>query len=414
MTDAANSREIRTIDLFAGCGGLTEGFRSFRPEGSTRSPYHPVAAVEMEHWAASTYLANFGADESAVDGSRVKVTWGKIESWDPRPFAGGAEVILGGPPCQGFSGLGNGDPKGEKNHLWQEYVSVVQTVKPKVFVMENVDRFLRSPEYEAMHEASKRGGALEDYHIETKVLNAADYGVAQRRRRVIVLATRHDLVEERGIPLLHPVATHAKPVKGEPAVSSDVNCKPWVTVGESVFASTRNLVVDRLDLPARSCENWDKVLPGPFRTSELHIGRQPTEHSLRRYRAIPEGGNRHDLPEELSTPNWIGHKSGSGDVMGRLRLNEPSVTIRTEFYKPEKGRYLHPTKDRPITHLEAAMIQGFPMDFKWCGSKAQIARQIGNAVPIGLGHVLAQRVYEYLTGTGDFAGPYQPMFPTLG
>ena len=411
MTDGATSREIRTIDLFAGCGGLTEGFRSFRPEGATRSPYHPVAAVEMELWAASTYRANFGADESIVDGSRVEVSCKKIEGWDPRPFAKAAEVILGGPPCQGFSGLGNGDPKGEKNHLWREYIRVVQTVKPKVFVMENVDRFLRSPEYEAMREARKPGGALEDYHIETRVLNAADYGVPQRRRRVIVMATRRDLVEERGLPLLHPEATHAKPLKGEPTVSSDVNCKPWVTVGEAVFASTPELV-DRLELPLRSCKNWGIELPGPFRTMELHVGRRPTEHSLRRYAAIPAGGNRHDLPEELSTVSWIGHKTGSGDVMGRLRSDEPSVTIRTEFYKPEKGRYLHPTADRPITHLEAAMIQGFPMDFKWCGSKAQIARQIGNAVPIGLGHVLARRVYEYLSGTGDFAGPYQPMFPT--
>lgn len=84
----------------------------------------------------------------------------------------------------------------------------------------------------------------------------------------------------------------------------------------------------------------------------------------------------------LSTDSWDKHDTGTGDVMGRLRLGEPSVTIRTEFFKPEKGRYLHPTEHRPITHYEAARIQGFPLDFRWCGSKTDIARQIGNAVPI--------------------------------
>jgi DNA (cytosine-5)-methyltransferase 1 len=82
--------------------------------------------------------------------------------------------------------------------------------------------------------------------------------------------------------------------------------------------------------------------------------------------------------------------------MGRLRLGEPSVTIRTEFYKPEKGRYLHPSEDRPITHFEAARIQGFPLEFRWCGTKTEIATQIGNAVPIPLGKAIAAAVHSFL------------------
>ena len=411
MTSGTTPREIRTIDLFAGCGGLTEGFRSFRPSGESRSPYRPVAAVEMEHWAAATYMANFGGDAAA--GEQVQVNCKKIEDWNPKPFANGADVILGGPPCQGFSGLGNGDPKGEKNHLWREYMRVVRTVEPKVFVIENVDRFLRSSEYADLFEASEKpDGELKNYHLETKVLNAADYGVAQRRRRVIVLATRRDVIAEHGgVPLRHPNPTHAKPKKGSPAVSSVPGLEPWISVGPAVFAKTDN-ATDYLDLPERVITLLDKELPGPYATSELHIGRTPSEHSLLRYAAIPAGGNRHDLPEELSTPNWIAHRTGSGDVMGRMHEDQPSVTIRTEFYKPEKGRYLHPSALRPITHLEAAMIQGFPLDFKWCGSKVQIARQIGNAVPIGLGRKLAEQIYNYLYGIGDLDKPYQPMIPT--
>ena len=94
--------------------------------------------------------------------------------------------------------------------------------------------------------------------------------------------------------------------------------------------------------------------------------------------------------------------------MGRLRWDDPSVTIRTEFFKPEKGRYLHPFADRPITHYEAALIQGFPKDFLWCGSKLQIARQIGNAVPVGLSRAIAGQLYDYLKATGRLPGRVMP------
>ncbi|NOW02225.1 DNA cytosine methyltransferase [Isoptericola chiayiensis] len=105
---------------------------------------------------------------------------------------------------------------------------------------------------------------------------------------------------------------------------------------------------------------------------------------------------RNAVLEYLSTPAWDRHNAGSGDVMGRLRRGAPSVTIRTEFFKPEKGRYLHPKEHRPITHYEAALLQGFPEDFLWCGSKTDIARRIGNAVPIPLGTAVAGAIHAYL------------------
>jgi DNA (cytosine-5)-methyltransferase 1 len=168
----------------------------------------------------------------------------------------------------------------------------------------------------------------------------------------------------------------------------------------------------------------DSVLPGVFTTSDLHFGRNPEPLSRARYRAIPKGGNRKNLTGKwytidkngeirifdtqnppgvrtlvhyLSTESWDNHNTGTGDVMGRLRLGEPSVTIRTEFFKPEKGRYLHPSDARPITHYEAARIQGFPLSFRWCGSKTDIARQIGNAVPIPLGTAIASAIHAYLS-----------------
>ena len=117
---------------------------------------------------------------------------------------------------------------------------------------------------------------------------------------------------------------------------------------------------------------------------DLHFGRRPTDESLARYRAVPPGGNRFDLQKnrpDLTPGCWVRKTSGGTDLFGRLWWDRPSVTIRTEFFKPEKGRYLHPDQDRPITHREAARIQSFPDDFRFVGTKLQIARQIGNAVP---------------------------------
>jgi site-specific DNA-cytosine methylase len=103
------------------------------------------------------------------------------------------------------------------------------------------------------------------------------------------------------------------------------------------------------------------------------LGRDYATESLERFGYIPEGGNRFNLPDRLKAPCWVNDKSGSGDVMGRMHWDKPSVTIRTEFFKPEKGDYLHPTEHRAITHLEAAKLQGFPDDRLWVGSKAAIA-----------------------------------------
>lgn len=132
---------------------------------------------------------------------------------------------------------------------------------------------------------------------------------------------------------------------------------------------------------------------------DLHFGRNPTPKSLARYRAVPPGGNRFDLQKNaphLMPPCWIKKASGGTDLFDRLWWNRPSVTIRTEFFKPEKGRYLHPSQHRPITHREAARLMGFPDDFVFKGTKTEIARQIGNAVPPDLGGAVATVAKQFL------------------
>ncbi|MEV6231037.1 DNA cytosine methyltransferase [Saccharopolyspora shandongensis] len=401
----ANPDRINVIDLFAGCGGFTQGFHEFVPPGATRSPFRTVGAVEWDIAAASTYAANFADEAGGTDNIFAGREYGDINHWDPRQIKAEVDVILGGPPCQGFSSLGKEDSDDPRNELWQQYMRVVNVLHPKVFVIENVDRFLTSRAYQefyaSLQNATERGGELRDYVLEEpRILNAADYGVPQARRRAIILATRRDLISQHpeGVGLRYPEPTHSKDVLQGldlPLSRGGKTLKPWVSVREVL--SQLEWEVNETSLPSDATENLlGKELPGPFLTDQLHIGRQPTPRSLKRYKAIPRGGNRHDLPVNLSTESWRRHRSGSGDVMGRLHWDRPSVTIRTEFFKPEKGRYLHPEANRPITHMEAALLQEFPADFKWHGSKIEIARQIGNAVPVGLARAIAGQVYSYL------------------
>jgi len=140
----------------------------------------------------------------------------------------------------------------------------------------------------------------------------------------------------------------------------------------------------------------DRELPGAFSPRELHFSRTYQRISRKRFAKIPEGGSRANLPDDLKAPCWRRHTTGSMDVMGRLHADRPSVTIRTEFFKPEKGRYLHPTENRAITHYEAALLQGFPDSHRFIGSRTAIARQIGNAVPIPLGAAIARQLLEVL------------------
>ena len=133
-----------------------------------------------------------------------------------------------------------------------------------------------------------------------------------------------------------------------------------------------------------------EILPDAPPPLDLHFGRNPTDLSRKRYRAVPPGGNRFDLPVKLTPGCWIRKTSGGTDLFGRLWWDRPCVTLRTEFFKPEKGRYLHPDQHRPITHREAARMQSFPDGFRFEGNKTEIAKQIGNAVP----PVLAARIAD--------------------
>ncbi len=358
------------IDLFAGCGGMTAGF--------VRHGFTPVLGVEHNLHAAATYAANHGEDH---------MHWGDIAEVadDDIPEA---DVVIGGPPCQGFSNLGSKDVDDPRNQLWKQYLRFVRIAHPQVFVIENVDRFHGSAEFQLLRDEADHG-MIADYELSYGLLLAADYGVPQRRTRTIVIGSRVGRID-------HPRPTHSRlPTCGDTS--------PWRTVRDAIAALPERPATT--ELPTATAEYFGRTVPGQFRWLDLHFGRNPRELSLQRYDCIPPGGGRFDLPDELLPRCWREKPTGTTDVMGRMRWDHPSLTIRTEFFKPEKGRYLHPQWDperaaqrvnRVITHLEAALLQDFPETFSWCGSKVQIAKQIGNAVPVGLAAAIAAHVRAHL------------------
>lgn len=338
-------------------------------------------AVEWDLHAAATYAANFG---------EAHTYWEDIARI-PNLDIPAVDAIIGGPPCQGFSNLGTRDVNDPRNKLWREYIRFVRHANPKVFVIENVDRFLASNEFAMLQAEVRPGGLLEGYELSPGLLLAADFGVPQRRKRAIVIGSRIGR-----IPLPEP--THARlPAAG--------GLPRWHGVRDVLAGLPERPAVTAL--PGSVVDFFGETVPGRFKSSDLHLGRNPTPLSLQRYRHVPPGGGRFDVPDELLPRCWREKKTGTTDVMGRMRWDEPSLTIRTEFYKPEKGQYLHPQwepgprghrVDRPITHQEASRLQSFPDSFEWCGTKIEIAKQIGNAVPPMLAEAIAHHLKPYLRG----------------
>lgn len=327
-----------------------------------------VWANDYNEAAAETYRTNFG---HCVPGDIVNLLD------DPEIEIPNADVVIGGPPCQGFSLLNKNKHADPRKQLWRPFFEVVLRSGAEVFVMENVPQLKDSPEHiEIQREAERHG-----FELASCILSASDYGVPQRRHRVFIVG-----------------CTFADPQTVFPPKRTHYNGSNGKI--RSLF-KTNGDYVDK-PLPWRTVRDVLEDLPDPEGTEvrtdnppfDLHFGRNPTPLSKKRYRAIPkEGMNRFDLQKrapELTPACWIRKTSGGTDLFGRLWWDRPAFTIRTEFFKPEKGRYLHPVKHRPITHREAARLQTFPDSFKFWGSKIEIAKQIGNAVP----PLLAARVAD--------------------
>ncbi len=349
------------IDLFSGAGGMSLGFSK-----QFGQPFRSVWANDFNQFCVDTYNENF--DSHCVCGDIVKIlAEGKIGI--PK-----ADVVIGGPPCQGFSLLNKNRENDPRKELWRPFLDVVQLSGASIFVMENVPQLLGTYEHGEIVGVAEALG----FKVWQDKLIAANYGVPQTRTRAFIIGCKF----ADPAVLFPPRKTHYNPdAKRKQITIENYLSKPekWKTVRDAV---------GELPPPVGTAIR-DEAPP-----LNLHFGRNPTELSKKRYRAIPkEGMNRFDLQRiapELTPKCWIRKKSGGTDLFGRLWWDRPAVTMRTEFFKPEKGRYLHPVQHRPITHREAARFQSFPDSFRFTGSKIEIAKQIGNAVP----PLLAARVAD--------------------
>lgn len=323
-------RTLTAVDLFSGCGGLSLGLR--------RAGFRVIAAVEKDKLAADTYKKNhpdvrmFTTDIRRLSAVRLR------KNLRLRP--GELALLAGCPPCQGFSAVrtlnGKRRAVGHGSNMVYHFLRFVRKLKPKAVMLENVPGLAGNWRLREMERDLRRLG----YQVKSKVLDAADYGVPQRRRRLILLAS----------------------TLGEPHFGRPVKQRRFV-----------RHAIGKLAPPGKSGDPCH----------DLRERRAP--HVLALIRKIPKnGGSREALGEGAQLAC---HRDFNGfkDIYGRMTWDQVSPTITGGCVNPSKGRFLHPTENRAITLREAALLQGFPRNyfFSLDEGKFRVAEMIGNAFPPG-------------------------------
>lgn len=344
------------IDLFAGAGGLSLAAQNI---GMVVK-----AAIEINKHACDTYKSNLiknGKGPHLYEKDILKLSPDEIAE---KHFQGKdhCDLLLGGPPCQGFSvhrikNSGVGDPR---NKLILRYFEFVTVLNPKVFLMENVPGILwpRHENYlKEFYDKGKKAGYLIEPPI---ILDARDFGVPQRRKRVFILGIRNDMSLNSKWP---PKQTHGDAKRR----LENKNLKPWVSA-EAVFAEPLSL----------NDEN------------NLHMNHTP--ELIEVFKSTPlNGGSRAQSNRVLIChKNHTGHK----DVYGRINPLEPGPTMTTACINPSKGRFVHPIENHGITLRHAARFQTFPDWFTFQGGLIAAGEQIGNAVPVKLGEILLKSIAQ--------------------
>ena len=354
-----------TIDLFSGCGGLSLGF--------ARAGFVVKKAVEFDPGIAETYKKNHPDTAVVVDDIRNIDRSGIFKKGD-------AEVIIGGPPCQGFSMAGarirNGFIDDPRNYLFKHYFNVVRAVKPKVFVMENVKGIMTMQGGKIYGEILKTfsdpemlGG--EPYHLYYEVVRAVDFGVPQKRERAIIIGT---LKEEADIPGLW------MDVKQEIAAEHP-GYFDKVTVRDAIGNLPPTTEDGIISNPEPETE-YQRFLSCKKKEITNHSRTKHSKTAVERMSRISGGENFTALEEKINSVH-----SGA---YGRLCWEEAAPTVTTRFDTPAGGRFIHPEENRTLSPREAARIQSFPDGFVFYGNKTTVCKQIGNAVPPKISYFLAR------------------------
>lgn len=320
---------LNVISLFSGCGGLDLGFK--------KSGFNILLANDMDKYAGQTYKENFPETEFILEDIR-KIS---VENMKKKIGNRLVDAVIGGPPCQGFSNAGLRDPKDPRNSLFMEFIRIVAGFKPKYVVLENVPGILtmRTEKGNLVKDIIKDEFNKIGYEIESRILLAADYGVPQKRRRVIFIGTN------TGKPIVFPQPTYAK--------TGNSTLKPWVNAHSMLF-------------------DKDKVDKRYFHTQKMING-------------FMKRKNRNKA-------------KGNGFGWQILKNGEPSYTISARYWKDGSDALVYYSKNevRMLTERECARIQSFPDDFIFTGPRKEIYRQIGNAVPPLLAESIANAIKKQL------------------
>ena len=342
------------IDLFCGIGGFSYGFEMTKK-------FKTLLGVDFWDTALNTFKFNHpGTSVLQGDIRELKENFLK-------KYIGKVDVIIAGPPCQGFSMAGRREILDERNNLFKEVIRIVNIVKPKIVIIENVVGLLSMTTPDGEYVKDVIISELEDmgYKATFKVLIASEYGVPQNRKRVIFIAS---LLENVSFPLSQ---------FGE-------NKKPVVTVGEAID-NIPNVGTQYL----KPSNEYQMRMSG----RKDIINHEPINHAdliIKRMHSVPQGGNWKDIPMELGQGGGM-HSNN----YRRLKSDEPSITIK----HVSKSMIIHPIYDRTPTVREVARIQSFNDDFVLTGTKYDQYQQLANAVPPILGKAIADNVLEML---GDY------------
>lgn len=385
---------LRAIDLFCGAGGLSEGFRA--------AGYEIGFALDKDKDSCETYKRNH-PDTHVECASIIDFSPKRIEE-----LAGGrVDVVLGGPSCQSFSThgrrnqwVGEGD---ERNDLWEHMFKVVRHLRPKAFLLENVPGMVYFKQGSFGDKILKRFNE-EGYAVHKEILLAADWGVPQRRRRLFIVGILGDTA------FTFPKATHMGGWRRDSLElwekkRQELGLLEHLTVWDAIGDLPK--LGDQQEPVKQYAMNADKVPPASI-ARRLRKG----SRSLRDHEAsivstdtrelishVPTGGTWRDIPPHLLPDRYRGmRRTDSTNLLGRLDASLPAYTITTQFNNVTTGCFTHPIEDRPLSAREGARIQTFRDTYDFAGPLYSRYRQIGNAVPPLLAHVLAHAIAEQIGG----------------
>lgn len=342
-------KKLKVLSLFSGCGGLDLGFKS--------AGYEVVAAIDNWQDALNTLQNNFPAAKV------FNLDLGEFRKHDFDQFRGGIDVVIGGPPCQGFSISGKRDIDDPRNKLYEGFLKVVKHVNPKAFVMENVPNLVSMGQGEILKKILS-DFQNQGYTLEYKIMTASDFGVPQNRKRVFIVGIKNKKFQ---FPL------------------EKFNINTRLTCGEAISDLPEGDLIDDSPYAMKPQSTFQEVMRDG---SSGIFNHQITKHDIRTVETIklvPDGGNYKDLPESLRMTRKV------NIAWTRYSSKKPSLTIDTGH-----RHHFHYKYNRVPTVRESARIQSFPDNFIFLGSKTSQYKQVGNAVPPLLARVVAEQLLHYL------------------